>query len=400
MRRLIIALVMAALIPGAARPASAESGVEVTEVGVQYNFGEQITFQARIQSSIPILQASLLFRDDRDGVTRVQPVEIAPDGRVAYRYEVTQNVLPPFVEIIFWFEGTLQGGGTFTSPQYRFRYADNRFPWQSKAEGPLRLHWYDGDEAFGQAALDTARLGLAAMSELILPGAAEPLDIYVYAAVEDLQSALYLGGEPWIAGHASPELGVVMVSIPPGASQRINMERQIPHELAHVRLYRQVGPGYERLPVWLREGIASIMELYPNPDYARTLSLASQNGSLLPIAELCATFPADTARAFLAYAEAESFTRYLRETYGDSALRALIAAYADGLNCEQGAQQALGASLSYLERRWREAALGENPLGHALRNLAPYLLVLGLMLLIPLWGFGAGGERRPDGSKP
>ena len=72
------------------------------------------------------------------------------------------------------------------------------------------------------------------------------------------------------------------------------METLIPHELAHVMLYRNVGEGYASLPVWLSEGIASLAELYPNPDYDQALSIASQNGSLLSIEELCDTFPLDS----------------------------------------------------------------------------------------------------------
>ena len=129
-----------------------------------------------------------------------------------------------------------------------------------------------------------------------------------------------------------------------------------------------------------------MVEAYPKADYATALSQASQGGSLVPFTELCDAFPPDSGRAFLAYAESQSFTRYLRDTYGSTGLAALLRAYADGLDCELGAARAVGVPLSQLDTRWREAVLGQNVEGVALRNLAPYLLVMVLALAIPIWG--------------
>jgi hypothetical protein len=39
-----------------------------------------------------------------------------------------------------------------------------------------------------------------------------------------------------------------------------------------------------------------------------------------------------------------------------------------------------------LDVRWRESALGENRAGVIVTNLFPYLLVLGLILFVPVWG--------------
>jgi hypothetical protein len=177
-----------------------------------------------------------------------------------------------------------------------------------------------------------------------------------------------------------------MVSVNPGVSQNIEFERQVPHELAHVLLYRRIGAEYARLPAWLTEGMATMAELYPNPDFETTLNVHAGENSLLPLADLCESFPPDTANAFLAYAESESFTRYIVENYGTTGLSALAFAYADGLDCEQGARQALNLSLSQLEVRWRELALGENRSGVIVSNLFPYLMLLALLLIVPIWG--------------
>jgi hypothetical protein len=160
------------------------------------------------------------------------------------------------------------------------------------------------------------------------------------------------------------------------------MERLIPHELMHVMLQRQL--GNQSLPTWLNEGIATLAEINPTADYGIVLQDASNRNALIPLVDLCASFPADSAQAFLAYAEARSFTTYLRDTYGAPALLSLARTYTEGVDCENGAQRALGVSLSQLDMDWRENSLGQNVWGVAFRNMLPYLVLLGLLIFIPL----------------
>ncbi len=241
--------------------------------------------------------------------------------------------------------------------------------------------WAQGDAAFGQSALNAAQSGLQIISNIVPVDLTQPIDIFIYPTQNDLAA---LGAEIWVAGHANPASGTVLVVVEPGSGQSLSMEQRIPHELMHVMLYRQLGAGYSRLPAWLNEGIATQAEINPNADYDRVLLDASNRNALIPMALLCASFPADSAQAFLAYAEARSFTTYLRDTYGAPALLNLAKAYTQGMDCENGAQRALGTSLSKLESTWLEKNLGQNVWGVAFRNLLPYLVLLGLLIFIPL----------------
>lgn len=386
MHRFGLLFVMAVSLLGPPQQAWAQSGSVVEQAWVETEFGVQVTFWVRIQSPIPIMGGVLYFRDDFDGITRALPLQRVAEGLVSSRYDVTQNVLRPFTTLTYWFEFTLQDGQAVRSADYQARYEDNRFPWKEVSNGLLRVHWYEGDDAFGNALLDAASRGMSQAAGLVASTSLAPVDIYVYANPQDLQGALFLGGEQWTGGHANPKLGVVMAAVTPGPGQGIEMETLLPHELAHVLMYRSVGDAYARLPVWLNEGVASLAELYPNPDYALALETASQRGTLLPMLDLCASFPPDAASAFLAYAQSQSFVRYLRDTYGSTALFALTSAYADGLGCDEGVVRTLGVPLAQLEARWRETALGENAAGVFLRNMLPYLAVLGLLLLLPFIG--------------
>ena len=224
------------------------------------------------------------------------------------------------------------------------------------------------------------------MKDFIPISLTDPIDIYIYSNVNDLGDTLLLGGREWAGGHAHADLGVVLVAVPPGTGQITEMETKIPHELAHVMLYRALGDKYAKQPAWLIEGIASMVELYPNPDYARALEIASANDTLLPFTDLCASFPADSGSAFLAYAQSQSFVTFIRDSYGTSGLERLMKSYSEDFSPELGATQALGISLSQADQRWRESVLGQNVSGVALRNLLPFLLLLVLVMVVPLWG--------------
>lgn len=384
--KMLIVTLIVAILSQKPMQVSGQEGIVVETPSVAVDFGKSITFTAKITSSSPIQQVSLLFRGVTEEVTRVETLQPAEDGSVAFIYDATQNVFPPFSWIVFWFQATLSNGNTYTSDAIQFQYIDDRFPWRKISQANVTINWYAGDDAFGAAALDAAGAGLLGMRDFIPISLTEPIEVYIYSNVNDLQDTLLLGGRNWSGGHAHADLGVVLVAIPPGTSQFIEMETKIPHELAHVMLYRALGEQYEKQPAWLIEGIASMVEIYPNPDYAHALEIATENDTLIPFTDLSASFPADSGSAFLAYAQSKSFVTYIRDSYGTSGLERLMKAYGEGFNPELGATQALGISLTQADQRWRETVLGQNIGGVALRNLLPFLLLLLLVLLVPLWG--------------
>jgi hypothetical protein len=387
MRRLallFVVLIAAFAIFQPARAQETPKTLPISDLGISYEFGDSITFQARLNLPSPISEAYLLFRAEGETTTHVLPLTVDADGKTSLRYDMKQGPVRPFAIIHFLYRVKLQTGEELTSEESLMNYEDNRFPWQTTSGNGLTVHWYAGDLSFGQDAMDAARRGLKHASELLLVGAAKPINIYVYASPTDLQKALEIGGMPFVGGHASPDLHLALVAIAPGPEQGLDMDRKIPHELAHILTYDLTQERYNRLPTWLQEGIATQVELAANPDYPTALSLASEKKNLIPLADLCGSFPQEAGRVFLAYAESESFTKFLIEKYGQTGLLALTKAYGDGLDCGQGAQRALGQPLSQLEVDWRASTLGENAGITALVNLFPYLAILVVLLAVSL----------------
>ena len=359
-----------------------------------YIFGQSIEFQARLPERTPVASATLFYIPEGEAKTR--SAEAAWDGRNSLQYtaDMTLTSVRAFSTVVYWFEITLQDGQTVESKKATLEYVDNRFDWKVRASEDFVVHWYEGETDFAQSLLDTAELGLKNIQGILPVTQQSRIDIYAYDSAAQLRAALQTLDVNWVGAHTDADLAVMLVSLPPGPEQRLEMERQIPHELTHLLLYQWLGPGYGNLPTWLDEGLASIAELYPNPDYLVLLDNAVDKDDLQPIATLCESFPRDASGAFLAYAQATSFTRYLQQQYGSSGLGRLAKAYADGMSCERGVQAALESSLTQLEWRWQREAFGNAAAVKAWLNLSPWLIMLLLALLIPIVLTIAGARKR------
>jgi len=385
-KSLMVSFLVAASILFNPQHARAQAGVTLENVGATVRFGEEITFLATIKTPIQIQNASIIIFDEAQGLTYVQSLAIREDGTAEYLFDTRQNILRPFTILRWSYQIALADGSTFQSETFFIRYDDDRFTWQTLESGSVQVNWYSGDASFGQAALNAALSGLESISKVIPLDLTQPVEIFIYANTNDLAGTLYPESSKWVAGHTNSAVGVVMVLIEPGANQGIFMERRIPHELMHVMLYRRVGARYTDLPAWLREGTATLAEINPNPDYDLALASAGVTGTLIPIKDLCVSFSPNPDSAFLAYAEARSFTDYLHDTYGSQSLLNLALIYADGVDCERGTEETYGISLSKLEMDWRSAVLGQNTVLPALQNMFPYLVLLCVVLLIPFIG--------------
>ena len=376
----VFVAVAAAMLFGA-RQVWAQSGIEIAS-NAAVQFGAQIVFGAQVKSPSPVQQAFIFIQDDAQG----RPIQLNSDGYAEYRLDANQMILRPFSFVRWHYQFILADGSSIQSENFFVQYTDNRFEWQKLESGAVRVMWYQGDAAFGQSVLNTALTGLQSINQIVPPDLSQPVDIYVYASQNDLPTNLSLSGESWLVGHADPALGVIAVVVEPGSDQNIIMEQRVPHELMHVMLYRNIGAGYSNLPAWLNEGIAMQAELYPNSEYDRVLADASAQDGLISFKDLCASFPSNSAEAFLAYAEARSFTDYLHDLYGSDGLLNLARIHATGVDCERGVERAFGVSLAKLEMDWRTSVLAQNTLGSTLENLTPYLVLLCVVIFVPLLG--------------
>lgn len=404
---LFLMTALASLAAGVQTARGQDSGGSPNQVAwpvqTSYQFGDYILFQAAPDAQTPAEQANLYLQVQGERTTRVISAEKNAASAWEVNYDVQAHPIRAYSVIIYWFEAQLSTGQKVETQRSSLAYIDTRFEWQSRTQGIFEVHWYEGDDAFAQLLLDAAQQGLDNAQQILPLTPPEKVQLYAYANGRHMREAIQLAGEDWVAAHTSPDMAVMVLSLPPTPEQRLEIERQIPHELMHILIYQRVSNAYTRLPMWLSEGLASIAELYPNPDYLAMITSAQVKDTMLPMESLCSAFPRDASGAYLAYAQATSFTRFLYRNYGSQGLDSLLQAYQDGLGCTRGVEVAFGASLAQIEREWLSDAFGENPVSGAVSNLTPWLVLSGAVLLAPLVVIllnAAGALRRSRRSQP
>lgn len=366
------------------RSGNAQANIEITPEEPEYTFGDQITFRASLNFEDQIDEVLLFMRTGDDSDLQVHPVSMDEFGHLNAQVDLGDYPLAGYANITYWYQVNTPKGETFTSKQFSFDYVDNRFQWRTLSREPFTIHWYRGDLAFGEEVLNVSLEGLRNIQDLLAVFFPQGMDVYVYDSVQALQAALPNGGQNWLAGHADPVGGVILVSLPPGPDQRLEMERQIPHELMHIGLNYTDSHAYDNLPTWFNEGLASLVELYPNPEYQVLIDNAYESNQLLPFTSLCHSFPNDAGRGLQAYAQSASFTQYLYDRFGEPGLNRLIAAYASGMSCESGVEQALGTDLTGLESGWRRENFTDLTIARTYQEFLPWLVLLVVILAGPV----------------
>lgn len=374
--------------------ATPKAPAPILSADADYQFGQSLTFTIDLNPETNIAEVYVFWQTDASEFTHQGKASITGTQAV-YKHDLTSDPLPPFAEVRYWFGVTYPDGEVDRSDtdENTFVYADSRFDWNTIADtssdGHLMVSWVNGDLVFAQQIIDTARSGIRRAKAILpnLPTEEPPIQIYVYPSAKDVQDALQLTNQSWVAGHADPQLNIILVSIPQGTASRSEMERQIPHEIMHILLYRYVvqnGGIYANLPAWLTEGLASSAELIINPDYPVMIYDAWQSDQLLPFASLCQVFPRDPSDTLLAYAQSTALVRFIQERFGASGVESLIMEYADGKDCVQGSQDALGLPLNLLESEWKSSTFGTIETPKDPTRATSWLILLGALILIPL----------------
>jgi hypothetical protein len=372
--------------------ARADGLVEVVDQSVEFNFGEEISFQIEYKSDQPIESITLSIH--APGLpTFVGAVSITGAGKGDFVYAVSDRPLPAFSSISYNYQFILKSGEIVESPDYEFTYLDNRYNWQELIEEPFKIYWYEGEINLAQEVLDAALHGQTKTLEILKqPPDLQPIVIFIYSSAEELQSSLTAVGQTWVSGYADPARGSVVVALPPAVDQPLEIQRLIPHEIAHILLYRFLGPEFSYLPAWLNEGFASQMEIYSLPEYKLILERAYEGRDLIPFLHLCQAFPADPELARQAYAQADALVEYIQQEYGLPGLQSLIYAYDQGVSCERGVEMAFGIDLQTLDNNWQRDTFAQDTIRLYIYLLAGLLLVL----ILALSGFIIYKKRQPS----
>jgi hypothetical protein len=379
-----LALLLFALLPVV--PLNAGQAPQTTiESDAEYSFGQMMQFTLKATTSEPIRKATLSVQTPNLATLLTDEVDVGLQEvvEVTRVVDLTRLRLAPFTTVTYWWSLETESGQVIDGEAQTLAYVDDQFTWQKREQDGIQINWSGDGEAMGQAA-ERAALNALPVIEAVIPVARpEPLQIYVYPSTADLRAALRLTGRDWVGAHAHPELGVILVADEGPVTGSTELARSIAHELAHLYLYEAVGEGYESAPLWLDEGIATMVEsVADNPVYVARLEEAVASDQTIPLADLCFVLPKDEDQALLAYAQSADFVSYLRGKYGDEALQRLVAETARGADCQSAPLRALDRSLDELNADWLEQARPQSTIQRLWQSGRVWLIIIAAGFLL------------------
>lgn len=358
-----------------------------------YAFGQEMRFRLAGEVAGEVERVTLFFRAPEFPQTFSESIPfVVEDGVVTadYRVDLSRVQLAPFTDVSYWWTLTYANGNREETRRQSFIYEDDQFTWQEAETEGATVHWTGDDPALGQLALDIVAEARPHLQSFLPAAADAPFTIYIYPTSADLRAALRLTGRDWVGAHAHPELGVLLVTAVNPRTAPADLRQSIPHEMLHALLYRATIPYYDALPAWFNEGLATLVEMAPAPGYQAILETAVAEQTAIPFSELCHRFPAATDGALLAYAQSASLIRYVQTQYGDHTVRQMIAAFADGADCETAVQRTMNLSLAELNREWLRNQQPRSPLAQFWASNSLWLLLIaggfvisGLLVLAP-----------------
>lgn len=348
---------------------------ESAELSADYVFGQVMTFHLALPDAENGVQATLFFQAPEFDKTYVVQTPVLA-GEAHYPVDLNQVRLAPFTTVTYWWRLENEDGSVWTTPEQEIAYVDDQFQWQSLAQDGVTAYWTGDEAALGQVALDIVAEVRPTLAALIPNLPAADLAIYIYPSSADLRAALRLTGRDWVGAHAHPELGVLLVTAVNTRTASSDLRQSIPHELMHYDLFQVLGPAYDNLPMWFNEGLASLAEPNPNPNYGRLLAAAVANQTTIPMTELCDRFPVDEETAVLAYAQSLSLAAFIQDRYGNAGVQNLIAAFANGGDCQSGVEQAFGLTFVELEESWLQSQQVRSPWSQFFFDNGFWLLLL------------------------
>ena len=358
--RLFITLVLGAVlslsilhsVAFAAEPIQLEEAAQTAEI----EFGEAINFKLIASWDGPEPARVTVLFGLPDAPSRIFE-NVAPqvgggELTAGHRWEVA-SALVPGAEIEYHWRITDADGLIFATAPSRIMYQDSSLPWKRIGEEVVEIMWYEGNDEFGQMALDAATGALARIRDNFDVDLVRPTRIVLYADIDMMHSALGGGTSPWAAGQAIIPFNTIVLHAPVSTPE---LDILIAHELAHIVIGQITENPFSSPPAWIHEGIATYIESAGDPrfDYDGIVERAVRNGSLISLRGLTSTFPASNTRAILAYAESNSLIRFVIDKYGKESVRGLLDAYREGVTDDEAVQRTLNVSFAELEALWMD----------------------------------------------
>ncbi len=263
------------------------------------------------------------------------------------------HFLPAGVQISYYWHIGDSSGNTLTDTTQSLTTTDTRFQWQHLNHGLLQVNWYGHDQSFGQMLLTQSSNSLDHISSILGSGLKHPINLWVYSNDTDFHGSLEPGAYEWVGGEALPDLHEASIVVIDSSSY--TLVRDMPHELTHLVFHQLIEQGIIP-PTWFDEGLAVYNQIYHEPEMLARFNAALSTNSLLRLDDISLGFPADSDKAYLAYAQSWQLVTYMYKTFGTAKMAKLIHNLNDASNdFDSALQKSIGEDHLHLENQWRVA---------------------------------------------
>lgn len=352
---LAAAFISVALLVAQPAPARAEH-VTFGEPQATTVLGQPLVFSTSLQASGGQPEVELLLSVPSERAVTVLSAEVTEDAGGWQAVATLEGHTPPNTPLHYQFRVRHEEGTTL-GPAADALVTDTGHEWRTIEGSIVRLHWYTGDDAFAQRALEIGEQAIANASELLGVTETEPIDFFIYDSQEAMQTALGPGTPEYSAGQAHGDIRTMFGAI---AAFEINsdwVDTLVTHELTHLVFETATANPYHQPPRWLNEGVAVYLS-EGNTDYWQSVvDDELSRDDLIPLSGLGGLFPTTHEQSLLAYGESVSAIDYFVQTYDEQTLWDLVRSYAQGTSDDDAFRTATGGDLAAFNAAWM-ASLG------------------------------------------
>lgn len=338
-------------------------------------FGEGITVTQPVTlDAVPARVEVLLTFADAPGPLVIEvpaPTSTGPTTLTYRSSEADGHTLPNTPVQAAWRITPAADAEPVVGPAVKGVYADDRFDWKTVSGDVVRVHWYEGDEAFARRALQIGEDAVASTSKLLGVTESEPVDFYIYADQGAFYDALGPGTRENVGGQAVASIRTLFALIPPSGINDPWVGQVVPHELVHLVFDTAASNPYHFPPRWLNEGLAVYLSQGYDSSDRRGVESAVQSDRVIPLSGLFGQFPTSYEQFSLAYAESTSAVDFFIRTHGKDALVQLIRSYADGKTDDEAFQAAIGMPMTDFDTAWLADIGAKTPVAYGPKPAAP-----------------------------
>jgi hypothetical protein len=279
-----------------------------------------------------------------------------------------QHILPNTPVRVRW--RITADGTTRVGPEVRTVISDDRFDWRTLQGDVVRVHWYEGDQAFGERALRIGEREVEETAKLLGVTETQPIDFFIYADRDAFYDALGPGTRENVGGQANSEIRTLFADIAPSSIDDPWVDNVVPHELIHLVFDTAVHNPYHFPPRWLNEGLAVYLSVGYDVSDRAAVEAAAKAGDLIPLVGLSEQFP--TGPGFgLAYSEAVSAIDYLVRAHGEDTLVSLVTSYGDGKTDDEAFEGAIGMDVAAFDDAWLKDIGAKDPVKYGPKPALP-----------------------------